>query len=103
MNVDNTAAELDDALAQILLAGCPSQGLFLPKGVKWGDVWRALADLQAGRRPTPPKGFDDASFFDVLVKIFQAIPLLVPFLKVLADIFGPKPDPNPVPTPAKSG
>lgn len=95
-------SSFDEALGAILLAGAPKSGLFLPKGVKWADVWRAFADIQNGRRPTPPKGIDDANWFDILTKIFQAIPLLVPFLKVLADIFGPKPDPNPVPTPAKS-
>lgn len=91
--------DFDSALGDILMAGAPKQGLFLPKGVKWADVWRAVADLQSGRRPTPPKGIDDANWFDILTRIFQAIPLLIPFLKVLADIFGPKPEPNPTPAP----
>lgn len=92
--------EMDDAMGEMLARQLPKAGLFLPKGVTWADVWRAVADLRLGKRPTPPKGVDDGAFFDILMKIFQAIPLLVPFIKVLAEIFGPKPDPNPTPAPA---
>jgi hypothetical protein len=96
-------ADLDDAMGELLAQQMPKSGIFLPRGMTWADVWRAVADLRQGRRPRAPKGVDEATFFDVLVKIFQAIPLLVPFIKVLADIFGPKPDPNPTPTPASLG
>jgi hypothetical protein len=97
------APDLDEAMGELLARQMPKSGVFLPRGVTWADVLRAMADLRQGRRPKAPKGIDDASFFDILLKIFQAMPLLAPFIKVLAEIFGPKPDPNPTPTPAKSG
>jgi len=97
MAADGT--DLDDAMGEMVARQMPKMGLLLPKGMTWADVWRALADLRAGRRPKAPAGVDDSTFFDILMKIFQAIPLLVPFVKVLAEIFGPKPNPNPTPTP----
>lgn len=76
-------------------------GFFLPKGVTWADVWRAVGDLSIGKTPKAPKGMDPTAFFALLQQIFSAMPLLAPFLEALAKIFGPKP-PAPTPTPTPS-